>query len=169
MRPDVQDSADDSTAGDVLSCPQIMRICPKCEMRLAADDVGEFCPICMLRSALSGTAEIGGERSDASAPSIVDDRFEHYDLVRHEDGTPIELGRGAMGVTYKAFDVNLQCLVALKVITEKHLGDESTRLRFCARRALRPAFVIQTLPRSFTSVKAATISSMRWSLWRVRL
>jgi len=24
-------------------------------------------------------------------------------------GTPVELGRGATGVTYKAIDINLQC------------------------------------------------------------
>ena len=30
-----------------------------------------------------------------------------------------------MGVTYKAFDVNLRCPVALKVIREQYLGDES--------------------------------------------
>ena len=42
----------------------------------------------------------------------------------------MELGRGAMGVTYKAFDVDLRCAVTLKVISEKYLGDESTRLRF---------------------------------------
>jgi serine/threonine protein kinase len=130
MKPDVQNSADDSISGEVQSCPQIIRLCPECKMRLAADEVGAFCPVCTLRSALGGPAEIGGEGSEASAPSIVDGRFEHYELARHEDGTPIELGRGAMGVTYKAFDINLQCLVALKVITEKHLGDESTRLRF---------------------------------------
>jgi serine/threonine protein kinase len=35
-----------------------------------------------------------------------------------------------MGVTYKAFDVDLRCPVTLKVISEKHLGDESARLRF---------------------------------------
>ena len=57
-------------------------------------------------------------------------RFEHYELVRAEDGTPVELGRGAMGVTYKAFDVDLHCPVALKVISERFLGDESARLRF---------------------------------------
>ena len=57
-------------------------------------------------------------------------RFDHYELVAGEDGNPVELGRGAMGVTCKALDVNLRCLVALKVISERYLGDESARLRF---------------------------------------
>src|SRR5260221_13688858 len=35
-----------------------------------------------------------------------------------------------MGVTYKAFDVELQCPVTLKVISERYRGDESVRLRF---------------------------------------
>ena len=58
------------------------------------------------------------------------DRFEHFELVKGEDGKPLELGRGAMGITYKAFDVDLQCPVTLKVISERYLGDESARLRF---------------------------------------
>ena len=35
-----------------------------------------------------------------------------------------------MGVTYKAMDVDLRCPVALKVINERYLEDESARLRF---------------------------------------
>ena len=50
--------------------------------------------------------------------------------MKGEDGKPIELGRGAMGVTYKAFDVDLHCPVTLKVISEQYLGEESARLRF---------------------------------------
>src|SRR5262249_37492096 len=42
----------------------------------------------------------------------------------------VELGRGAMGITYKALDVNLRCPVTLKVISDKYVGDESARLRF---------------------------------------
>jgi hypothetical protein len=47
-----------------------------------------------------------------------------------EVGRPIELGRGAMGVTYKALDVDLRRPVTLKVISERYLGDESAQLRF---------------------------------------
>src|ERR1700722_9514709 len=52
-------------------------------------------------------------------------------IVRCGDrGRTIELGRGAMGVTYKAFDVNLRFPVTLKLISEKYVGDQSARLRF---------------------------------------
>jgi hypothetical protein len=53
-----------------------------------------------------------------------------YALVTGEDGKPVELGRGAMGITYKAFDVDLHCPVTLKVISARFLNDESARLRF---------------------------------------
>src|SRR5262249_17339101 len=78
---------------------------------------------------------------ETAKPTLVQalQRLEHYELVTGEDGKPIELGRGAMGITYKAFDVDLHCPVTLKVISEKHLGDESARLRFLreARAAAR--------------------------------
>jgi serine/threonine protein kinase len=35
-----------------------------------------------------------------------------------------------MGVTYKAFDVDLRCTVTLKVISEDYLGDAPAQLRF---------------------------------------
>jgi serine/threonine protein kinase/tetratricopeptide (TPR) repeat protein len=128
MRSEAENTEDKSA--DVPLSPHGIRLCPTCRMPLAADNRGDFCPVCMLRNALSDTVEINGEGRAATAPSIVHHQFEHYELLRHDDGRPIELGRGAMGVTYKAFDVDLQCLVALKVIREKYLGDESARLRF---------------------------------------
>jgi len=57
-------------------------------------------------------------------------RFENYEVMLDQDGKPIELGRGAMGITYKAFDSDLRFPVTLKVISEKYVGDESARLRF---------------------------------------
>jgi hypothetical protein len=102
----------------------------------------EFCPICLLRQGLAGGFESGDSSSGDTlkpAPDQPTKRFEHYELVTGEDGKPVELGRGAMGVTYKAFDVDLHCPVVLKVISERYLGDECARLRFLreARAAAR--------------------------------
>jgi tetratricopeptide (TPR) repeat protein len=93
----------------------------------------EFCPVCMLRKALAGGVESGEPSSGDTlkpVPKQPAQRFDHYELVTGEGGKPVELGRGAMGVTYKAFDINLRCPVTLKVISERYLGDESARLRF---------------------------------------
>ena len=96
---------------------------------------------CFARLSLVRLSPASLPLSDTLTPTSQDaaHRFEHYELVRGEDGTPVELGRGAMGVTYKAFDVDLHCPVALKVISERYLGDESARLRFLreARAAAR--------------------------------
>ena len=109
------------------------RACRSCGHELAGEM--EFCPVCMLRNALAGGAESHEPcvSEDTVKPRIsgqVVQRFEHYELVTGEDGKPVELGRGAMGVTYKALDVDLRCPVTLKVISERYLGDESARLRF---------------------------------------
>ena len=110
---------------------QPQRTCPSCGNELSG--AVEFCPVCTLRKGLAGTVE-SGESSvfeDTVNPTPpATQRFEHYELVTGEDGKPLELGRGAMGVTYKALDVDLRCPVTLKVISEKYLGDESARLRF---------------------------------------
>jgi hypothetical protein len=107
------------------------RTCPNCGNELSG--AMEFCPVCMLRKGLAGGIESGRSTfEEAVTPTLEQavQRFEHYELVMGDDGKPVELGRGAMGVTYKAFDVDLHCPVTLKVISEKHLGYESARLRF---------------------------------------
>src|ERR1700740_3554829 len=58
------------------------------------------------------------------------DKFEHFVIMRHPDGSLWELGRGAMGITYKAFDTNLRSDVALKVINSQFLNREPARQRF---------------------------------------
>jgi Protein kinase domain/NACHT domain len=107
------------------------RTCPSCGNEFSG--AMESCPVCMLRRGLAGGVESGGSSVAETVRPTSDEppkRFEHYELVTGKDGKAVELGRGAMGVTYKAFDVNLRCPVTLKVISERYLGDESARLRF---------------------------------------
>ena len=84
----------------------------------------------MLARLSPAESSVSEDTVEPKTPEQAVQRFEHYELVTGEDGKPVELGRGAMGVTYKAFDVDLHCPVTLKVISERYLGDESARLRF---------------------------------------
>src|SRR5271165_1956397 len=107
------------------------RTCPSCGNEFSG--AMEFCPVCMLRKGLAGGVESGEssfEEPVKPTPEQPPKRFEHYELMTGEDGKPVELGRGAMGGTYKALDVDLRCPVTLKVISERYLGDELARLRF---------------------------------------
>jgi serine/threonine protein kinase len=107
------------------------RTCPSCGN--AFSGAMDFCPVCILRKALASGIESGESSSGDTLEPTPDQppkRFAHYELATGEDGKPVELGRGAMGVTYKAFDINLRCPVTLKVISERYLGDESAQLRF---------------------------------------
>src|SRR6478736_4368117 len=65
-------------------------------------------------------AGIGSEEEEAqdSTPGAFEGgaRFGVYEIDCHPDGSLYELGRGAMGVTYRATDTSLQRKVALKII-----------------------------------------------------
>jgi hypothetical protein len=107
------------------------RTCLVCGAKFPATK--QFCPVCILCEALGERAKPTSSLEERRAESTSRrrlHRFEHYELVTDKNGNPVELGRGAMGVTYKAFDVDLRCPVTLKVINERYLSDESARLRF---------------------------------------
>jgi len=57
-------------------------------------------------------------------------RYGHFFVDVDKNGRPVELGRGAMGVTYRAIDTTLQRPVALKVISSRLIENETLRVRF---------------------------------------
>ena len=56
--------------------------------------------------------------------------FEHYRVLTDDAGKPISLGRGGMGITYKAIDTVLGREVAIKVISCSELSGEEGQKRF---------------------------------------
>jgi hypothetical protein len=115
------------------SVQQEVRICPTCGTKFFTTADRGSCPVCILRGAVGGepaATEQPGSVSESADSAEEVRRFENYEMMLDNDGRPIELGRGAMGVTYKALDVDLRCPVTLKVISERYLGDELARLRF---------------------------------------
>ena len=129
------------------SAEQQIRNCTLCGTKLATETTE--CPVCMMRAALreqSATIDdlsvsrvAKGCSTKGGNPVSFIRRFENYELMLNQEGNPLELGRGAMGITYKGLDVNLRVPVAIKVISERYLGNEWARLRFLreARAAAR--------------------------------
>ena len=104
--------------------------CAKCGTPLQL--VGQFsdlCAACLL--------ELGWDEEEVRTASA--ERFDHYQVATHTDGTPMELGRGAMGITYRASDTVLGNEVALKVIDARIAALPEARERFLreARAAAR--------------------------------
>ena len=69
---------------------------------------------CLLRAGIGSEEEVA---QDSTSNAFEDGRrFGVYEIDCHADGSLYELGRGAMGVTYRATDTSLQRKVALKII-----------------------------------------------------
>ena len=110
-------------------------VCATCGSTLDLSGPEGGCLNCLAQFALSpgqdGFDETDDDRSVHS--------FGHFEIVSDPNGWPVRLGRGAMGVTYRARDTVLRTEVALKVISGNVAGHPSARAGFLreARAAAR--------------------------------
>src|SRR6266536_2393565 len=80
-----------------------------------------------------------GFLSDSQQPDKVENgrrlipgplKYDHFEVEVGADGFPIELGAGAMAITYRARDTVLNSIVALKVIDRRVAQNPGARSRF---------------------------------------
>ena len=89
--------------------------CPNCGGVLEETPGGGLgCISCLLRAGVGSEEEVAQDSNQNAFEGSV--RFGVYEIDCHPDGSLYELGRGAMGVTYRATDTSLQRKVALKII-----------------------------------------------------
>src|SRR5215469_16967409 len=110
------------------------RVCETCGSPIETTSAGDLgCIACLIATGLDSETE-QSDIAFVSAP----DQLGAYTIEHHADESAWELGRGAMGTTYRAIDRALDRPVALKIINTD-LGSRSIEARERFTREARAA------------------------------
>jgi TolB-like protein len=101
-------------------------ICEQCGAPLVSLPGEEGCLNCLLSTGIEGEVDPATHLPNEPVGRF----YQHYEILTRPDGALWELGRGAMGVTYKARDLNLETPVALKMINARFSARPEARRRF---------------------------------------
>jgi TolB-like protein/serine/threonine protein kinase len=120
---------------------QQISTCPNCGGAIEETLGGEVgCMFCLLQAGIGSEKEVAQNLTPDALEGGV--RFGVYETDCHADGSLCELGRGAMGVTYRATDTLLQRKVALKII-KTVTAAQSNRIRERFLREARAAAALR--------------------------
>ena len=127
---------DASLSADMLHPAETQKassLCALCNRPLTWPASASSCLHCMMRSVALDEEPFTASGQDEER------RYSHFEITLAADGSLLELGRGAMGTTYRALDTVLQSPVALKVVRENVLDLPAVSTRFLreARSAAR--------------------------------
>src|ERR1700757_2370813 len=107
---------------------KIVGICATCGRPLTQVGPKGECLRCLV--SLGFAAEESGSEQHRSRLTPGRLKYDHFEVEVGADGFPVELGAGAMAITYRARDTVLNSVVALKVIDRKVSEMPGVRSRF---------------------------------------
>src|SRR6187431_2940068 len=94
-------------------------LCTACSRPLPTGSAAGVCPACLM----SGAHAMGAEDEMPESGDVVIRQIGGYDLLE-------KIGRGGMGVVYRARQVSLNRIVAVKMISAGELAAPETLRRF---------------------------------------
>ena len=105
--------------------------CSRCGTPISVEAPGGLCPRCLMAMNFDSYTMPGGEQAPHSSPLTPEElaeKFPQYEILEC-------LGRGGMGVVYKARQKSLDRMVAIKILPPERVGEEKFFDRFATEAA----------------------------------
>src|ERR1051325_2598180 len=121
---------------------QASRQCPQCGTPIKEDAPAGLCPNCLMSLNLKTETVLTGDTPPSRPPLLPDQIAPHFPQLEIIEC----LGRGGIGVVYKARQKSLNRLVALKLLAPERVADAKFAERFThearAAAALNPPNIV---------------------------